>query len=217
MKINIVLAAALSLTVSPLAQAEEPGFRWSRATLTLIESGDAARGAEVAEKQRCAKCHEDNGVSTDIDIPSIAGQTASYTFKQLVDYKSGAREDRDMQKAARKLTPEEMADLAAFYATLQPPQQAPDTAVPALVKAGDLTRLLLPCGVCHGREGEGYGYETPALAGQSYGYMVNTLLAFRAGERVNDHYGRKRFITRQLTEEEIKGLAAYYAAPPPKD
>jgi cytochrome c553 len=47
--------------------------------------------------------------------------------------------------------------------------------------------------------------------------MVDTLLAFRAGDRNNDHYGRKRFIAAQLTEEEIKGLAAYYAAPPPKE
>lgn len=217
MKIMIAFAGALSLVVAAQAVAEEPGFRWSRVTLKLIDSGDPARGAEVAEKQRCAKCHEDDGVSTDVDTPSIAGQTSAYTFKQLVDYKSGVREDRDMQRAARKLTPEEMADLAAFYAAQAAPAKAGSRPAPVLVEVGDLNRMLLPCGVCHGRSGEGYGLESPALAGQSYGYFVNTLMAFRESERSNDHYGRKRFIAGRLSEEEIKQLAAYYAAALPTD
>lgn len=217
MKTMIAVVGALALGVAGQAAADEPGFRWSRATLNLIDSGDPVRGAEVAEAQRCAKCHEDNGVSTDVDTPTIAGQTPSYTFKQLMDYKSGVREDRDMRKAARKLTPEDMADLAAFYAAQTPPAKSGAENVPALVEVGDLNRMLLPCGVCHGRGGEGYGRESPALAGQSYGYFVYTLTAFREHERSNDHYGRKRFIAEQLSEEEIKELAAYYAAALPAE
>lgn len=210
MKNAIVFSVGLLLAASTVV-ADEPQFSWSRTTLALIASGDPARGQEIAEKHRCKKCHGDAGVSEDADIPSIAGQVAAYQFKQLVDYKSGARTERSMNKIARKLTPEDMADLSAHYAA-QAPAKAPQRSMPTLVSSGDMTRFLLPCQVCHGKQGEGFGFEVPALAGQSHEYLLETLGEFREGERSNDHYGRMRYVAKQLTPDEVNELAAYYAA-----
>jgi cytochrome c553 len=202
----------LSLLAGPVV-ADEPGFKWTYSILRLIASGDPAKGEAVAKKHKCAKCHGDTGISEEDDTPSIAGQIRSYHFKQLMDYKSSVRDEKTMVKRARKLTPEEMADLAAFYAA-QTAEEPPAREPPKLATEGDESRLLLSCDVCHGEGGRGYRMETPVLRGQKPVYFVDTMMAFKEGDRENDAYGRMRFIASQLSDEEIETLAAYYSMPP---
>jgi cytochrome c553 len=77
--------------------------------------GDAARGAELAVD--CADCHGDDGKG-DEDVPSIAGMDAAKHAKALADFKSGAVESEDMIDYAEDLSEQDMADIAAYYATL---------------------------------------------------------------------------------------------------
>ncbi len=79
--------------------------------------GDAAKGAELAVD--CADCHGDDGLG-DEDIPAIAGMDAAKQLKELMDFKSGAREDEeeDMVDSVADLSEQDMADLAAYFATL---------------------------------------------------------------------------------------------------
>ncbi|MET0067404.1 MAG: c-type cytochrome [Candidatus Thiodiazotropha sp.] len=210
-RLAIYCLGCLLATGSVLA--DEPVFRWDRATLKLVASGDATRGQAIAKEHKCKKCHGKTGVSEEDDTPSIAGQVPTYQFKQLMDYKSGVRDEKTMTKRARKLTREDMADLAAFYAT-QTPEDGVMKTVPKLVEEGDMSRLLLPCSVCHGKKGEGLGFEVPALAGQKIEHFIETMEAFQEGDRENDEYGRMRFIAQQLSEDEIAELAAFYSAPP---
>ena len=79
--------------------------------------GDVARGQELAVD--CADCHGDDGLG-DEDIPAIAGMDAAKQLKELMDFKSGAREDEDgdMTDSVEDLSKQDMADLAAYYATL---------------------------------------------------------------------------------------------------
>ena len=79
--------------------------------------GDAARGAELAVD--CADCHGDDGMG-DEDIPTIAGMDAAEHAKALADFKSGARpdEDENMIDSVADLSEQDMADLAAYFATL---------------------------------------------------------------------------------------------------
>lgn len=79
--------------------------------------GDAARGQELAVD--CADCHGDDGLG-DEDIPAIAGMDAAEQLKELMDFKSGAREDEegDMTDSVEDLSEQDMADLAAYFATL---------------------------------------------------------------------------------------------------
>jgi cytochrome c553 len=79
--------------------------------------GDAARGAELAVD--CADCHGDDGLG-DEDVPAIAGMDAAKHAKELADFKSGARadEDENMTDSVADLSEQDMADLAAHFATL---------------------------------------------------------------------------------------------------
>lgn len=81
----------------------------------LQAGGDVTRGAELAIG--CADCHGDDGKG-DADIPAIAGMDAAKHVKALADFKSGAIESDDMQMFAEDLSEQDMADLAAYYATL---------------------------------------------------------------------------------------------------
>jgi cytochrome c553 len=76
--------------------------------------GDAARGAELATD--CADCHGADGKG-DEDMPALAGLDAAEHAQKLADYKSGALEG-EMADYVGDLSEQDMADLAAYYATL---------------------------------------------------------------------------------------------------
>lgn len=76
--------------------------------------GDAARGAELASD--CADCHGADGKG-DEDMPALAGMDAAEHAKKLADFKSGAVES-EMADFVGDLSDQDMADLAAYYATL---------------------------------------------------------------------------------------------------
>lgn len=75
--------------------------------------GDVAKGAELAAN--CADCHGDDGLG-DEDVPGIAGLDAAAHAKMLTDFRAGG--DSDMVDYAVDLSDQDIADLAAYYATL---------------------------------------------------------------------------------------------------
>ena len=77
--------------------------------------GDPVAGEKVAE--RCQACHGTDGNSPAPLFPHLAGQYEDYLLKTLEDYRSGERENAIMQGFAQQLSDEEMADVAAFYAS----------------------------------------------------------------------------------------------------
>lgn len=79
-------------------------------------AGDVAAGAKLAAK--CAGCHGKNGEGKGKN-PPLAGMDAAAHVKALQDYKSGARDNKMMKRAVAKLSDQEMADIAAYYATLK--------------------------------------------------------------------------------------------------
>jgi len=84
------------------------------ATGGVQAGGDPGRGAELADE--CAGCHGDDGRGYD-DIPAIAGMDAAKMAGLLADFKSGAV-DSDMAGFVQDLGEQDMADLAAYYASL---------------------------------------------------------------------------------------------------
>ena len=81
-------------------------------------AGNAKAGATKAEA--CMECHGEDGKG-DEDNPSIAGMSADKFTKAMQEYKAGTRtKSKQMTKAAQKLSAEDIADLAAHYATLKP-------------------------------------------------------------------------------------------------
>jgi len=84
--------------------------------------GDPARGAELAID--CADCHGDDGLG-DEDVPAIAGMDAADQVKELMAFKSGEREDEEenMIDSVEDLSEQDMADLAAYFASLPSPKE----------------------------------------------------------------------------------------------
>ena len=80
--------------------------------------GDADRGLALSED--CAGCHGDDGKG-DEDIPAVAGMDEAAHVAALKAYASGEREDESEMMAdyAVDLSEQDMADLAAYYATLK--------------------------------------------------------------------------------------------------
>ena len=121
-----------------------------------------------------------------------------------------------MNKTARKLSEQDMANLAALYTTrtLPPMADTPVPDAPPLVNSGDPARKLESCASCHGEDGRGKSdkYHAPALAGMPYDYFVATMKAFAEGGRRNDADQVMRDAARAMTDAEISAAAEYYLA-----
>jgi cytochrome c553 len=76
-----------------------------------LAAGDAAAGAEKAKG--CASCHGLDGKGR---IP-LAGKRADYLEEQLRAFKSGVRKERMMNMMAGNLSDQDIADLAAYFAS----------------------------------------------------------------------------------------------------
>lgn len=203
---------------------------WTPATLRQaladLPPGSAVRGQKVQAQLFCASCHGDKGVAPTQNWPHLAGQKAAYTAKMMLDYQSTLRRAGKraelMHDVAVMMTPQDIADVAAFYA-VQPaprgdgaprPQAArgsQDMDARQLVRKGDPARLLTACASCHGVVGQGGSREASALAGQNPLYFVRTLLDYQSGVRHNDSTKGMRIFASKLTRGEIESLATYYA------
>lgn len=207
---RLFLVCALMLPM--FAHAGSSDIAWTPDTLNFVKNGFAEKGGLIAK--RCSGCHGEKGESSMPDTPSLAGQLATYTYKQLHDYAKKNRSNPIMDSQLEGLSEQDMADLAAWFSTLPRPEK--HTVSQRLLKAekmvaeGDGKRILPPCFVCHGGNGQGEKLDIPALAGQRADYIAKTLLDYKSGERHNDIYSRMRLISQQLSEQEIKDLGQFY-------
>ena len=85
--------------------------------LSLQAKGNASAGQEKSKV--CEACHGATGKSADPTYPNLAGQYASYLAQALSDYRSGARTNPIMAGMAANLSNQDIADLAAWYASQQ--------------------------------------------------------------------------------------------------
>ncbi len=189
------------------------------ATCTLLGSATAAlaAGDPTAGKTKsvtCAACHGPDGNSTVTQYPKLAGQSADYLLKQLQEFKGGARVNPVMVGMVAPLSPQDMEDLAAYFASQPIARGAADPALApageAVFRGGNLTNGVPACMACHGVAGAGNpAAKFPALAGQHAEYTEAQLKAFRAMERANDAGQMMRGVAAKLSDPEIKAVASY--------
>lgn len=84
---------------------------------------DAAAGR--AKAAACTVCHGPMGLSSAPDAPHLAGQPAMYVAAQLRAYRSGARKHEVMAVMAKPLTDDDIANLAAWFASIKIEASAP--------------------------------------------------------------------------------------------
>lgn len=91
--------------------------------LTLILSSFTTFAGDIeagkAKSAVCAACHGANGISPTEIWPNLAGQKEAYLVKQIKAFKSGERKDPSMAPMVAALTDEDIANLAAYYASLK--------------------------------------------------------------------------------------------------
>jgi cytochrome c553 len=189
---------------------------WTPATFDALYGADRANGARIAE-ERCVSCHTLEGNTPDPTIPRNVGQSVFALYKQLHDFRSGARVSEVMSPLAKDLDDKQMADLAAYYGRLfrgaiDPAESGRYVGIDIqnVITNGDVARGLPPCSACH-QVRAGGPIETPTLTGQYAQYIEAQLKAFAGGARHNDIYHRMRSVAAKLTPNEIRLLAIYYS------
>lgn len=183
------------------------------------EFGNAEAGK--AKSATCAACHGPDGNSPTDMYPKIAGQHASYTYKQLKEFKAGAasggkegRNNAVMAGMVAALSDQDMKDLAAYFASQQMKSGTTPEAVVAegqkLFMGGDADRGIAACVACHGPRGVGHSLaKFPRISFQHPAYIKAQLEAFRAGHRANDPNGMMRDVAKKLTDHDIEVLSKY--------
>ena len=191
------------------------------ASATGAQAADAAPAAkpDIAKGQAisnnvCVSCHANDGSRGSPANPIIQAQHPAYIAKQLANYKAGDRKNPIMQGIAATLSPEDMKNVAAFYATKSyKPGFAKNKEFAQLgeriYRGGIAERSIPACAGCHAPNGAGIPAEYPRLGGQHADYTEAQLVAFRAGQRTNSLQMTQ--IAAKMNDREIKAVSDYLA------
>ena len=197
--------------------------------MTATTWGDAQVGEGKAAV--CAACHGVDGNPIDPMYPRIAGQSERYSAHQLALFASGQRTTglaALMVPYAQALSPQDMRDVGAFYATQKAGAGlADDTLIveggnaglafyqvgERLYRSGDAARDIPSCMGCHGPSGAGNpGPAYPLVAGQMEDYTARRLQEYREGVHTRQDpalFNVMHDVARNLTDEEIQSLSTY--------
>ncbi|QLC72988.1 cytochrome c4 [Pseudomonas sp. LPB0260] len=195
---KVLVSLLLTLGITGLAQAA---------------GGDATAGqGKVAV---CGACHGADGNSAAPNFPKLAGQGERYLLKQLNDIKSGNRGVVEMTGLLDNLSEQDLADIAAYYASQKMSVGAADPKLvargEALFRGGKLDQGMPACTGCHSPDGAGLdaaGF--PQLGGQHAAYVAKQLTDFREGNRTNDGDSQiMRGIAAKLSNKDIEALSSY--------
>lgn len=202
------------------------------ASLGLAHAASNMPAGVIAEGQKasaqCAACHNADGNSAAPTFPRLAGQNARYIYKQLTDFKSGKRYNAIMAQQVATLTPQQMANLAVYFASKKSAVSPGDESYLAfgqkLYLGGKSSAGVIPCAGCHGPTGRGNPYAVfPKVGGQHPEYIKAQLQAFRAAgrgdlggvtRRTNDaakagEAGMMQTVAAKLSDQDIEYLANY--------
>lgn len=81
-------------------------------------AGDIEKGK--AKSTTCVACHGANGISLIPMYPNLAGQKEQYLALQMKAFRDGTRKNMIMAPMAAGLSDEDIANLSAYYASLNP-------------------------------------------------------------------------------------------------
>ncbi len=209
---------------SSTARAQRTSVRQVLALLVLsavcAADASAQQGSVEAGREKsttCAACHGPDGNSPSPQWPSLAGQHAEYTVRQLEAFRDGTRPDvLGMQALASQLSEQDMLDIAAFYAaqTLDPKGANPELVGRGedIYRGGIPERGIAACIACHGPGGRGNPMAAyPRVSHQHSDYVAKTLEDYASGARRSDAELNQmmRNVAEMLLEEEIRALASY--------
>lgn len=177
------------------------------ATIILMLVSCASWAEAPKQAGTCVACHGDNGVSTNAEWPSLAGQKKTYLVDQLTAFRDGDRSNPLMAPMIANLSDADIQALAGYY-SMQTPKSAAN-GDQSLVDQGHNRAAY--CLACHGMTGVTANDEWPNLAGQQAKYLQNQLQAFKRGERVN---GIMQNVLAGISADDFAALAAFFSQLP---
>ena len=177
----------------------------------LSIEGDPEQGELLAET--CSGCHGIPGYRNaypSFHVPKLGGQNQDYLEVALQGYRRGTRGHETMQSQAASLTDQDIADLSAYFASLEDSQATGiSRADAAAIRAGQ--EAAATCAACHGEAGMSPAPQWPNLAGQHQSYLMHALTQYKSGERKDMVMAP---LVAPLDDETIEQLAAYFASQP---
>ena len=199
-------------------------LRWVGALVLLMLSiggahaaGDPAKGK--AQSMVCAACHgQDGATGLDGTYPNLAGQNEKYQIRQMRLIQNNTRSVPLMAGQLTGKSDQDLADIAAYYASLpaklgNATGNDEDLARAAQIYRGGIAKKnVAACSACHNPRGIGNpmaGF--PWISGQSAEYTIVQLKAYRESERRSDESlgSMMQDVAHGLTDGEIAILADY--------
>lgn len=193
------------------------GFASLSAMSATVPAYDIQAGKAIVEAN-CAACHGVDGVSIAPAQPNLGGQNVKYLYKQLVDFKTGARKNGIMEAQLVGLTQQDLANIAGYYSEQKPwmpgyGNKATAAAAQKLYLGGDKTRGIIPCAGCHDPKGAGNDWAAfPRLGGQHATYLATQLKMFRAAGREDEGLLAEQVRTNDAAKKGEKGMMQMVAA-----
>ena len=219
--ILIVVVSCLALSgCDPVSMADDmvAETELSAPAKALPPIGDVEKGKQVA--RQCADCHGLDGVSARSGAPFIAGLEQEYLVRSMLAYRNGARNHADMMQASEALNPITLADVTAYYASLDTPWQGAvagekSKAILLDKKARSAAQHLVDgCRSCHSQTDRFQkGEAIPNLDGLPVEYFTPALKSYVTGERKNEIMSQFKG---SLSDRDIYNLSAYFAARVPQ-
>ena len=177
-------------------------------------AGDPVKGKALSSN--CVSCHGAEGATSSNGAPFIAGQKIKYLKAAMLDYRRGARTQKEMQFLTAKLDESNIDDLAAYYSALKTtwdplPYRPKVTQKPRITKADieEGKRLSGSCVGCHGETGNSMQAGIPSLAGLQPEYIVGALKSYFNATR---HEAIMKIFKQSMDTREMEKLAAYFNA-----
>lgn len=174
---------------------------------------DLAKG-EASYTAVCSACHGADGNSAIPVNPKLAQQHPEYLIKQLMEFKSGKRNNAIMKGFAAALSDDDMRNIA-YWATSKKAKAgfAKDKELVAqgerIYRGGIADRQVPACAACHSPNGAGLPAQYPRMSGQHADYTAAQLTSFRDGVRKNSLQMNQ--VAAKLNDREIKAVADYIA------
>lgn len=119
----LLFAAFLARGQQPVAAspaAATPATARATPATPAALAGNATRGAELVFT--CKGCHGVTGYRNaypNYHVPRIGGQSEKYLIQALTGYRQGTRKHPTMQAQAQSFTEQDIADIAAYLASLK--------------------------------------------------------------------------------------------------
>jgi cytochrome c553 len=204
--------ALVLMLCSGMALAGRPGDNASTDDILKLK-GDAKSGEEVYEV--CSACHLKDGMGRpDGTLPVVSGQHARVLVKQMIDIRTGHRDNPTMFPFAQSMTPQEIADSGAYMATLKLKANGGKGSGKALKRGGELYKK--DCQTCHKDNGIGEADKfVPMLTAQHYEYMVRQMEEMQAGKRKNADKDMIKIVN-GYSKADIEAVADYMSRLKPK-